>query len=169
MQTLSAWITTCDSELLPYYQEKLKQRADYIKQFPFALCMADFHENIEQYIEIMVPILGKPDGECNFEKCDQAELDLAAIEQLLKGMSKAHDVNRIAYVRQELMTTRPIYKKHSHKGTWTCRFLIKTGYDFGYNDFYFGSAEDREKFIDNCGADKKFETFSCQDYLASVT
>ena len=37
---------------------------------------------------------------------------------------------------------------HSHEGRWRRRWLAKTDYDFGYNEWYFASAEDRAAFLE---------------------
>jgi hypothetical protein len=36
---------------------------------------------------------------------------------------------------------------HSHVGGWCWRWLAKTDYDFGYNEWYFESAEHRAAFL----------------------
>jgi hypothetical protein len=37
---------------------------------------------------------------------------------------------------------------HSHEGRWHSRWLFKTAYDFGYNEWYFASSTDRDKFLE---------------------
>jgi len=37
---------------------------------------------------------------------------------------------------------------HSHEGRWHSRWLAKTDYDFGYNEWYFASAADRADFLE---------------------
>lgn len=38
--------------------------------------------------------------------------------------------------------------QHSHDGKWVTHWLAKTDYDFGYNEWYFAHAEDRERFLE---------------------
>ena len=38
--------------------------------------------------------------------------------------------------------------EHEHKGTWTTHWLAKTDYNFGYNEWYFASQADRDRFIE---------------------
>lgn len=35
---------------------------------------------------------------------------------------------------------------HCHKGVWISRFIVKTGYDYGYQDYCFKSGEDAMYF-----------------------
>ena len=36
---------------------------------------------------------------------------------------------------------------HSHLGTWASHWFEKTTYDFGFNEWYFASSEDRDLFL----------------------
>jgi hypothetical protein len=36
--------------------------------------------------------------------------------------------------------------KHGHEGIWTTVWLGKTGYDYGFSEYYFEKEEDRDKF-----------------------
>jgi len=36
---------------------------------------------------------------------------------------------------------------HSHKGNWLTHWLVKTDYDFGYNEWCFSQANDRDRFL----------------------
>ncbi|MBY0242936.1 MAG: hypothetical protein K2X55_26870 [Burkholderiaceae bacterium] len=36
---------------------------------------------------------------------------------------------------------------HEHSGIWTSHWFEKTDYDFGFNEWYFSSIEDRDLFI----------------------
>jgi hypothetical protein len=38
---------------------------------------------------------------------------------------------------------------HSHVGTWTWHWFVKTDYDFGFNEWYFAEQADRERFLAN--------------------
>jgi len=38
-------------------------------------------------------------------------------------------------------------EKHGHEGTWTTVWLGKTGYDYGFTEYYFLNESDRDKFI----------------------
>ena len=38
-------------------------------------------------------------------------------------------------------------RPHSHPGTWTSFWFEKTDYNFGFNEWYFSDAADRDKFI----------------------
>ena len=37
--------------------------------------------------------------------------------------------------------------KHEHKGIWATYWLAKTSYNFGYNEWYFASEADRDRFV----------------------
>jgi hypothetical protein len=36
---------------------------------------------------------------------------------------------------------------HSHLGGWTCKWFVKTDYDFGFNEWYFAEEDDRDRFL----------------------
>ncbi|MBT5018587.1 MAG: hypothetical protein HON04_07560 [Planctomicrobium sp.] len=38
--------------------------------------------------------------------------------------------------------------QHSHIGSWTNRWLVKTDYDFGFNEWYFSTDSDRDLFLE---------------------
>lgn len=38
-------------------------------------------------------------------------------------------------------------EKHSHTGTWTTVWLGKTGYDYGFSEYYFLNEADRDAFV----------------------
>ena len=41
-----------------------------------------------------------------------------------------------------------IQGRHSHGGTWLTYWLAKTGYDFGFNEWYFARQADRDRFLE---------------------
>jgi hypothetical protein len=55
------------------------------------------------------------------------------------------------------------YKKvepHEHEGNWVCYFLGKTGYDYGFQEFYFKNKADRdafEKAVPTIGLGERYE------------
>lgn len=36
---------------------------------------------------------------------------------------------------------------HAHQGTWCCRWLVKTDYDFGFCEWYYSILEDKDCFL----------------------
>lgn len=38
---------------------------------------------------------------------------------------------------------------HSHVGKWTSHWIVKTDYDFGFNEWYFAVSADRDLFVAN--------------------
>ncbi len=38
--------------------------------------------------------------------------------------------------------------KHGHEGNWTIVWLGKTGYDYGFGEWYFKNEADRDKFVE---------------------
>ncbi|WP_417392522.1 hypothetical protein [Gimesia sp.] len=36
---------------------------------------------------------------------------------------------------------------HCHIGSWSSRWFVKTDYDFGFNEWYFSNASERELFL----------------------
>lgn len=39
-------------------------------------------------------------------------------------------------------------KPHAHDGSWLTHWLVKTDYDFGFNEWCFVRLEDRDRFLD---------------------
>ncbi len=37
---------------------------------------------------------------------------------------------------------------HAHDGVWTTKYLGKSGYDYGYNEYYFQNEQDYKKFVE---------------------
>jgi hypothetical protein len=51
-------------------------------------------------------------------------------------------------------------EKHGHDGTWTTVWLGKTGYDYGFTEYYFLNEVDRDAFVKeapNLGLGEKYE------------
>jgi hypothetical protein len=42
-----------------------------------------------------------------------------------------------------------VNEPHSHVGKWTSNWFVKTDYNFGFNEWYFGECADRERFLAN--------------------
>lgn len=38
---------------------------------------------------------------------------------------------------------------HRHSGKWTTHWFVKTEYNFGFDEFYFGEQDDRDLFVAN--------------------
>jgi hypothetical protein len=36
---------------------------------------------------------------------------------------------------------------HVHEGTWSCHWLVKTDYDFGFCEWFFSSSVDKDRFL----------------------
>ena len=42
----------------------------------------------------------------------------------------------------------PLEEPHEHKGTWCCQWFVKTDYDFGFCEWYFSNASDKDHFLE---------------------
>jgi len=99
-------------------------------------------------------------GECDWDDCDlgwekwhdniglQGQLDNELYDEILfdKG-SELHYWWRTLIIethydiiKTEYFPTQP--GDHCHQGTWRSNFVIKTGYDYGYQDYCFKNGED---------------------------
>lgn len=67
---------------------------------------------------------------------------LAIEEYIIKKSYKDKDGKVHEY---DFHTREP--EKHGHEGTWTTVWLGKTGYDYGFTEYYFLNEVDRDKFI----------------------
>jgi hypothetical protein len=87
------------------------------------------------------PRLGPAHGECDRERCPDADFDPEA------------DGYVIEFTRQDGSQYRRMIDPeewwvldHSHVGCWRTDWLMKTGYDFGIAAYGFARAEDAEMF-----------------------
>lgn len=52
---------------------------------------------------------------------------------------------------------------HSHIGSWTNKWFVKTDYNFGFNEWYFSIPSDRDRFLEFVPSINWGENFPKQD------
>lgn len=148
------------------WEMAMKARAERIQndpEFPYVVTYAGDHWGLLYDLESWCRNhLGDEHGECNWDEC---EFSFETWEQKT-GLEKQLDIklNQIKAtcddgdLRQKLMsqTIDEHYKMcesrldcpgdHSHRGVWKSHYVIKTGYDYGYQDFCFRNLDDAIHF-----------------------
>ena len=103
---------------------------------------------------------GDMHGECNWSECewdwDKWHEESGLYKQLNNELYCEVERNKDCEIHREWSSTiiNEHFKmieeeyfpdqpgEHSHKGTWTSNFIVKTGYDYGYQDYCFENEED---------------------------
>ena len=144
--------------------QKFKQaeptRNALLKQFPYRITMGGYCDYDGDLVNMEIwcyEQFGFRHGECETHYCEYSyenwckkngfdEILDREIDYLIKNgqRDKTHQAieNHSAYLR----TLQNCPDDHSHIGTWTTLFLFKSGYDYGYQDYYFKHKADAVLF-----------------------
>ena len=125
-----------------YNQDK---RDEALKKFPFTVIVEGCYPENDFAHRWCWQQFGPPQyEECNdhYSEYPGCSLVLAIDEYTIKKNYK--DSNGV-YHEYDFHTRDP--GKHSHDGTWTTVWLGKTGYDYGFTEYYFKSEANRDAFI----------------------
>lgn len=128
-------------DIVEQYLEKSKTISDEqykIEEFPFIVSFEGYYGPcgiLDEMENWCIKCFGLPHGECRYEErgrgpCPYADIDEDGWKEFCK------EFNNDVY-DEEMWTY-----DHSHKGKWTYKFIRKTGYDYGIQDFYFKHEED---------------------------
>lgn len=138
------------------YESQIPKRKKIHKKFPFVITYAEHYGSgclLDDISDWCREHYGDRDGECHWRKCslsyDTWYYGNRFEEQLDKQLEKCkkREEDGIIDAHFEMIKNRPdIPKKHHHTGIWTTFFVVKTGYDYGYEDFCFKNAEDALHF-----------------------
>ena len=139
-----------------------------MKRFPYVVKYED-HFDVFDYMEDWCrEHFGDKDGKCDWSKCElhfdkwyddnnfdeilyQQKLEICGPrpdpndrEALKIYWEKTRKVNRDFFDKLDEREDMP--QDHSHTGIWTTVFAGKTGYDYGFQNFYFKNEEDAVYF-----------------------
>ena len=118
--------------------EKQAGRQALHAQFPHVVVAEDDHYSLTEMERWCRAAFGHPHGECHYDDsgtCPDGEIDPEAPAYY----AEHHPGQSID--PWDLWTY-----DHCHVGTWAILYLLKTGYDYGFQDFCFHNPADADSF-----------------------
>lgn len=152
---------------LEKFGEKKIRRQEIQKEFPYVVTYCGHYgpgSLLDDLTDWCREKFGLRHGECQWRECEysfdkwyhenkfEEEMDRLTDEKAgprpdrkkKRAWSKWHKISGEVIDEQfkiiEARKDKP--EEHSHKGIWTSFFVMKTGYDYGYEDFCFKNQED---------------------------
>jgi len=146
------WIIENSSEKeLQAHDKKIsdrdEKRKEYRERFPFTVILQGVypeHDFVSRWCWQNI-------GPMQCEECHETSSEypgcplVLATEYIQNGWYHNKAGRRVywsekAYIEEKV-------PKHSHEGVWMAYWLGKTGYDYGFSEYYFQNESDRDKFI----------------------
>lgn len=150
------------------FEKKKPERDELHKEFPYVITYKDYYPNLDDIENWCRDKFGDEHGKCKWSGCEwsfdswhigtglRKELDELLYNEVrrpknddspeYKLWDEYHDLIMDAHFD---MIKNDLYDKpgeHCHMGTWRSFFIIKTGYDYGYEDYCFKNEEDAVYF-----------------------
>ena len=138
------------------YNKRLPERLKVHEEFPYVItypglyCSGGMLDEMEKWCR---ETFGDRHGKCNWRGCDfnwerwheETGLEDLLYEQLdqCKDGESGNIIDRHIEKYQHHIDAPG---NHSHKGIWTSFFVVKTGYDYGYEDYCFKNQGDAVYF-----------------------
>ena len=138
--------------------ERLVERKKVHKEMPYIVTVASDYYHLDDDVDpVLRDTFGPKHGECGWRECEfsydtwHKETGLEAeLQNKLYPRVKGEEEARTDHIKEHFaMIEKRIDKpgKHCHKGKWTTFWIVKTGYDYGYQDFCFKYEVDWLKFL----------------------
>lgn len=140
--------------------ERLIEREKVHKEYPYVVTVALNYYSMDDINDILREKLGDQGGECGWRECEfsyatwhkETGLENQLQRKLYPLNKKQKDelAIRSDYITEHYaMIDKRLDKpgKHSHWGVWTTFWIVKTGYDYGYNDYCFKHDIDWLRFL----------------------
>lgn len=137
---------------LERYQNSLLSRSQIHKSFPHVVtCQGHYGEGLKLNImeDWCREKFGHSDGKCNWSKCEMGweywynKMDFESQLEIQLVSCKEHERDQIIEDHFDMIEKHPDQpQEHYHVGVWVPFFVMKTGYDYGYQDFCFKNLED---------------------------
>ena len=139
-------------------EERLIERKKVHKEMPYIVTVATDYYHLDDDVEpVCREKFGPRHGECGWRECEfswdtwHIETGLRAeLDAKLYPRSKNKNDEGTKYITDHFaMIEKRIDNpgKHCHWGVWTTFWIVKTGYDYGYQDFCFKYEEDWLRFL----------------------
>lgn len=113
--------------------------------FPFAVIMEGAYPEHDYVSRWCWQNIGSCDGECH--EGEHSEYTgcpvVLATEHVVTGWYNTKDGKRVDW---EDVAYNDV-EDHSHVGNWCSLWLGKTGYDYGFTEYYFQTESDRDRFL----------------------
>lgn len=136
------------------FKSKKVKRKKVHKDFPYVITVEADHYFLDDIEDWCRTMFGNYDGECNWDGCkkswetwyEETGLEKELDDELYRIRKKHGDqTSKDKKISSKAMTKHfdmvekreDAPKEHSHNGTWMRFYVVKTGYDYGYQDFCF--------------------------------
>lgn len=116
-----------------FFQVKLEKRKNNLIIFPFSAVLQGAYPEHDYATRWCWQKYGSPQTEC----CMESYSEYPSCPEVLATERFDDDGDR-AYSK---------VKDHSHIGCWTHEWVGKTGYDYGFSEFYFKAQSDLDSFL----------------------
>lgn len=127
-----------------------------VKEFPCVITLETDHYSLDDIDDILRSFLGHEHGECHWRKCRDANLNYKMIREIAEHMKKEYN-DSVGQILEDIRCCWGDFTlKHSHKGQWNSRYILKTGYDFGFMNYYFKDPAHIERMRVACTLDENY-------------
>lgn len=116
-------------------------REERKKRFPYSVIVECNYPEMDFAIRWTWNWLGPRDGRCHESGSEYPACELVKATETVKSGTD-QEGNPWSYKEYANVPD------HAHSGVWSALWLGKTGYDYGYMEFYFSSEADLQKFVD---------------------
>lgn len=140
-------------ERLEKLEKQLIKRKKIHMEMPYIVTVESDYYWLDEVDIILRETFRDKHGECEWEECEFS-FDTWHIKTGLRASLNAklsrREEDETDHIKDHFdMIEKRLDKpgNHSHKGIWTTFWIIKTGYDYGYQDFCFKYEVDWLKFL----------------------
>lgn len=126
-------------------EEKQKKRDDLRSRFPYAVVLEGSYPEFDYVSRWCWQNI----GEMDCEKCYESYSEFPGCPLILGGEKKKKTVSHTTSEGKLVSWEEEYYDvpEHSHTGEWTYYWLGKTGYDYGFGEFFFKNQADLDRFL----------------------
>lgn len=139
---------------IPQVKAGAAERKKVHKKFPYVVTIENDHYTLDDIEGWCNRMFGHENGKCNWIGCvdsyerwynesgleDQLDCELDASDKKYGRRSKKGKEMSTKLIEDHfamVKTKKDAPKEHNHIGTWRTFYIVKTGYDYGYEDFCF--------------------------------
>lgn len=125
--------------------DKQAKRDEYAAKYPFRVIFEGSYPHQDFAHRWCWQTFGSP----QVEKCGDAHSEYPACPLVLATeyiQTGSYPLKDGTIVNWSEKAYREV-EDHSHEGTWICYWLGKTGYDFGFSEYFFENELDRDRLL----------------------